>query len=628
MSRSGYTLVEILISVTLSLFLLLGVMELFRFVGSSISDTQATLNMTRNLNWVAMTLRSDLSNLTEDPNKPSKLNGISPPGDNGYFEIIEGQNVTYTTGAAATQTLSTTHVASTAVFRNADGDYDNTIGDVDDILMFTTRAPAEAPFRGLFNGTSSESLTAEVIWFLRGNTLYRRQLLVLDNNAPQYTNTTAGGFYRENDVSVRVRRDQGGDAVLFGTAPVVVANTLRDLSRRENRYGHGAEYDSAWSTGTFSTATGNQHYNPFPHPIYYASEVNRTDDTRPWYHLRMPTMEECVSFATNGTISTTWAAGMPLMRTLHPLTSTQAFYTGPTAINPYPLAAITNTNNSFVYRDNPLNYSAPYGDLWENPNGWSVQDATSGSVVTLASNPRQDRAGEDIVMTNVISFDVKVWNPYWIPLQGATSSSTANWAPPQYVDLGQDQMLDPTTNTMLPVNYWYVWTNTPSYPAGLTVGPPGDRFGFCSKGKYADGTETVVTNVTANPGGLASTIAGRSSWLSTPSNQHRPPMPSVYDTWTREYETKPYSALEKDSNGIIICNRVGTGVDGEANHIPNPSPPPASIAPLAGTIPDQWDEWECPPPYVTPLKGIEITIRCFDPRGKNIKQIRIVKDFQ
>ena len=446
--RRGYTLVEILISVSLSLFLLLGVTQLFRSVGTSIADAQGTLMMTRNLDWTAMTLRNDLDNLTADVNKPSKLNNaFNPPGDSdGYFQIVEGMGVPYG--------VSATHIPMSAIALNSDsgGGSDSTVGDVDDILMFTVRAPAQTPFRGLRDGNVEESTMAEIIYFVRGNTLYRRVLLVLENNrvlsTTPHPNTPTGlappgGFYANNDVSVRLLRDSTGTPVLPNT---VVPNTLSDLSRREHRFGH-------WSV------------NPFPHPIYYNTGGV---DTRAWYYLRMPTLEECVH--------PRWLAGFPLAEA-----------------TPTPYMALTGM------RYGVQNYDVipgnPYWDFWENPNGWisnsGQQDSQSGSWNGLVQAPRSPRAGEDIILTNVISFDVKVWNPHL----------------ERYADLGE-------------------------IPACSLANC------FCKSGNQSQ-------------------------------------IPCVYDTWSSTYDSTTQ-----------------------------------------------------PPPYSEKLKGIEVTIRCFDPRSKNIKQIRIVKDFR
>ena len=65
-----------------------------------------------------------------------------------------------------------------------------------------------------------ESDVAEVCWFVRGRTLYRRVLLVAPS-AP-IGNYTANGFYANNDISVRYNAANG----------MVVPNTLADLTKR------------------------------------------------------------------------------------------------------------------------------------------------------------------------------------------------------------------------------------------------------------------------------------------------------------------------------------------------------------------------------------------------------------
>ena len=612
--RRGYTLVEILISVSLSLFLLLGVTHMFRTVGTSLTDTQATLNMTGNLRQVALTLRGDLNNLTEDVNKPSKLNSITPPGDNGYFQIIEGRNVPNALVNNPTAVISTTHVPMSTVSWSGRQDPsgqnipDTTVGDVDDILMFTARAPVSAPFRGLVNNNVAESTTAEIIYFVRGNTLYRRVLLILENNMTLPDDGPAG-FYGHSDVSVR-REPSGG---------TVVPNTLSDLSRREYRFGH-------WTSGALNVN------HPFPFPIHFnAGGV----DTRAWYYLRMPTLEECANDE--------WIAGQPLWAPLLPSIGKPELISQ----NLRDLLTVKNSyyNNydGFDYRSDPLSppplsvLQVPYWDFWENANGWYLQKPDTGSIHdendVLGLLPSMDkfslahgiRAGEDILLTNVISFDVKVWNPYWVPLSETTSSGTIAWVPPQYVDLGQDQFHDLSGVAQAPGGLPYTGLDVPRYVRyihNFTAAELGNGggIGFCSKGRYSGDTASasiasniwdcrLAQNVSGTP--ISSVTSG--SWSNvTPSNLV--PLPCVYDTWTAAYEMNPedFRAPTTYTGGSFPGPPGRTGV---------------GFSDAATTLKNNFDNWECPPPYTKPLKGIEITIRCFDPRSRNIKQIRIVKDF-
>ncbi|MGQ9506181.1 MAG: hypothetical protein ACUVQR_14870, partial [Thermogutta sp.] len=42
---------------------------------------------------------------------------------------------------------------------------------------------------------------------------------------------------------------------------------------------------------------------------------------------------------------------------------------------------------------------------------------------------------------------------------------------------------------------------------------------------------------------------------------------------------------------------------------------------------DELDEWEAPPPYPAPCRGIEVTIRVFEPDSRQIRQVTVVQDF-
>jgi hypothetical protein len=203
MKRPGYTLVEILVATTLTLIMMAAVVQIFGLVGDSVSDSRATLEMNDRLRSAVRRLQMDLDGVTVQMLPPR-----SPANDEGYFENIEGP-------------LGVVNPAH-AYAVDANGTTDTTVADCDDVLMFTTRSP-DKPFVGRLNGNTVESNVAEVVWFVRGGNLYRRVLLVLPGAAVSGNGT---GFYAQNDISVR--RVNG----------TVVANTLGDLTKRENRYAH------------------------------------------------------------------------------------------------------------------------------------------------------------------------------------------------------------------------------------------------------------------------------------------------------------------------------------------------------------------------------------------------------
>ncbi|MDR0390674.1 MAG: prepilin-type N-terminal cleavage/methylation domain-containing protein, partial [Planctomycetaceae bacterium] len=351
--KKAFTLIELMVAMTLSLLLLLAVARMFRSVGDTVNDTQATLNMAANLNNTAMILREDLDAIFRcvQINKNNKMMDPNVSyNEDGYLEIIEGNNspsiVSY-------------------VDEGNENEPDHTVGDVNDILMGTGKVTgANRAYRGLVNGnTVIESNYAEIIWFVRGTTLYRQTKLIIGNNPTllaKYENVTDGlidddpEFHEKNDVSIsRVTVDNNGTLV-----PKLLFNTLSSLARRENRFAH--HY------------VGTRDF-PFPHNSKYRD-------------LRLPTMAEL--------------------------------------------------GGGFLQPDDIPEPRVPLQvDLWNNPNyaASAVVHNSSEQQKKLAQDTgwlaAGSRAGEDIVLTNVISFDIKVWNPVMNT----------------FVDLGDNRLNDPNT---------------------------------------------------------------------------------------------------------------------------------------------------------------------------------------
>ena len=302
--RTGFTLVEILVATTLALLLMGAVAVMFGRVAESITDSRSMLEAADRLRLAQTRLQMDLAGITATVSPPLK-----PENNEGYFEYIEGPAFTNSLIAVNSDT----------------GGNDQTVGDFDDILMFTTRTTGK-PFVGRHQLAGTiQSDVAEVVWFLRGRTLHRRVLLV----APSaFTAAPKTDYYTLNDISAH-----------SVDATTVSPNTLGDLTRRECRFAHVNTYASSdwtWSITAF--------------PLY----------TFP----TLPTIYECSA-------------------------------TGWLTVPATP-------------------YTVPNLDLWTNVSGYRVLDNAYASGV--------DRVSDDVILTNVIGFDVKAWDP----VQGA------------YMDLGHN----------------------------------------------------------------------------------------------------------------------------------------------------------------------------------------------
>ncbi|MCA9186216.1 MAG: hypothetical protein R3E01_26535 [Pirellulaceae bacterium] len=250
--RRGLTLVELLVAVTLTLLVVLAVVQAFQILGDSMQQQRAMLELSGQLRTVAQRLQEDLDSITCPLQPP-----IDPSAGLGYFEYIEGRRADLDSLAGVTD-------------GNADGVADpqggttnvqpqSYYGDFDDCLMFTVRSRGK-PFRGYYTPTPGgasvvvESNEAEIVWWVgwkdtpdaTGNdnvdiwdlhenlVVYRRVLLIRPDLTaaisayPCTSLTLVNQFFTENDLSARPNLAAGH----------MEANSLSDLTDRKNRYAH------------------------------------------------------------------------------------------------------------------------------------------------------------------------------------------------------------------------------------------------------------------------------------------------------------------------------------------------------------------------------------------------------
>lgn len=264
-SSNGVTLVEMLISITLTLLLVAAVAQLFDVFGSSLRKGRATVELAGNLRAAANLLQKDLDGLTV-----STLPWVDEGSDSGYLEIIEGpwNDATSLTNPTAGHFLSSSPDHS---------DLGTPLGDIDDILQFTTRS-TDTPFIGRIRGnlvrqpdgtfkwdryvqyndsrpndpeytSQIESPVAEVRWWVdyadyNNNSqrdpgepymLMRRALLVRPDIVIDEFEGEAVMIQESDDVAVANVGPPGGPRGLTMRTRMA---SLGDLSLRQHRYWH------------------------------------------------------------------------------------------------------------------------------------------------------------------------------------------------------------------------------------------------------------------------------------------------------------------------------------------------------------------------------------------------------
>ena len=473
-SRGGLTLVEMLVSMALTLVLMGAVAQVFGMLGQGVNGSRSMAELNDRMRATMYRLRQDLDGMTVDLTKTPPLSGSK---NTGYLEIIEGPasdaNLYDNVNNPAKQFTS----KSASSPMPSQGNDDRLVGDIDDVIMFTTQATGDM-FTGRadtrnnnLEGGGLRSPYAEVSWFCLKNdlssnpqtyTLYRHQRLVMAHpGAEPFVNTTSGGvaknsfggppnaipfsdwqtIYALTDVSCR---KQGS---------LALPNSLADLARRENRFMHGSTFPFI-----------------FPIPIY----------------------------------------------------------------------------------------------------------ATSAEVANQTFSRTGSRFGEDVILTNVIAFDVRVWDP----------NATVQAVP------------------------GYLQTNNVKGNETKIAAVPGDPgyggtgFVQAALGAYVDLGWGRVIGTAATAG---TTLQQFKKTVSSVPNSTTLQDPNVfadtttYDTWTDFYEV---NGVDDDGDGVRDDSTNGLD-DNNVNGV------------------DEANERESSPPYAVPLQGIQIRLRCYEPSSGQVRQTTI-----
>lgn len=166
-TRTGYTLIEILLATALSLLLLGTVVRIFMMMTDSFSTSRTLLEMTGRVRNAQLRLTQDLQNITVKMAPPRPVEA-----EDGYFIYEE---------------CNSSMAASSTVFKdlvdpNMTNDEGSITNNVDDIMAFTV-CDMEHPFRFTDNGKVCETPYAEIAWFVYKNNLYRMVIPIISSSA-------------------------------------------------------------------------------------------------------------------------------------------------------------------------------------------------------------------------------------------------------------------------------------------------------------------------------------------------------------------------------------------------------------------------------------------------------------
>lgn len=571
-NRPGMTLVEMLVATTCTLILMGLVGQLFGVFGNAVSGSREVMKLDAEMRSVAWRLRQDLKGVTAPTLPP-----LDPADGQGYFEYIDGPMRDF--GLAAGQPPG------------GSADLTRLFGDCDDVLLFTTRS-SEAPFVGKFGSGSVESDTAEVAWFLReaGGTysLYRKQLLVVGE--------VGSGFF--------------------------------------SQYGNQLPWNSVYPLISVDDLNGSGQID------LGEADIGPPGVNSPWPDFYMQ-YDLSAHVTVSGNLP--WNAGATYI--FHPNT----------------LGKLTARENRFLHR-----YSLGgrvVSDVEEQPQLFPFLFPAGDHL--LASAPpgliyAGTRTGEDVVLTNVIGFDVRAFDPdarvrqdatgnallpgdpgYLVSLREAPKDALGDIsAKGAYVDLRYDDRLIATPNNQLAVQDRPV-PNVPHAIGGhgasgftvTTYSVPDPPFintllwsPFSDVGQQIVNVANPITtfsnpNVGANPSGVHGSVVPWPSPLNTTQLPASIAQYPLFDTWSTHYEENDF-----DENGTFGADEGVNGDDDDSDSFVDEGP-----VNLGGAVIDQTTaergEQETAPPYPFPLRGIEIRLRCYEPRSRQVRQVTVRHTF-
>jgi hypothetical protein len=467
------------------------------------------------------------------------------------------------------------------------------------------------------------SYEAEVIYYLRRGTLYRRQLLV-GVPQPAYNPLLASrSWYELNDISAR-------PPIEATYAPVV--NTMGDLSFRSARFMHRlpASYTTGLAgfptleQGLATDSPGDANF-PFLPPLQYVESGNNSgfhDAESLGALTSADQLDHNRNYPVPMKLPEFWF-GFPTMRE----TSSPAWN-------------FPNNPASTIWTDyaDPMNTTGPRYHT---------------NLYTTAT-----RVAEDAIATNVVSFDVKAWDPDAIPNPNGTGAPTG-----AYVDLGKlwpgaspsVVAPGPRPSNGTPAGLPGYLPNPPfgplpgSWPPSRLPWPGPDRL-------FGTPDDVLMVGWDGKPGvavvdddgdGVVDDIS-EMFWLG--SDDVRPDgrgfgEPFGYDsTISPAYAIPPGYGLDlqpgvagtdDDGNGATD-DAAEYGWSGSDDILGNP-PLGMLRAPFrlarsydtwctAYTKPTQFRVQPVAPPYIAPLRGIQIKIRFVDPATRLTREITIIQE--
>ncbi|WP_425398346.1 PulJ/GspJ family protein [Aeoliella sp.] len=644
--HSGFTLIEMLVAISITLVMMATVVGVFATVSSSVSKRRAAVEVGNQLRHVRNVLQRDLEGMT-CPGIPWQR----PESDVGYFEIVEGLHADFFPSAltddAADLPLAfeIDHVASTVPssnleFTRANPDWvtdGGGLGDHDDILAFTSRNEQD-PFTGpapsgnvdpsnnspnAFENWGSQTITspvAEVIWYCVENpadtntadsvdprdyfgepgmrAIYRRTLLVAPWLDYRFNVDATGAKSRPGVLRIMSTLNDPVDDEVQALAALIAFQERYDISARIQFDPTIGNQGGAWTIVANTLADLTDRKNRYEHHGY-VFDASRA------FGYRM------VSAGGDATSNVRFVVdpeyGNPAA--------------GGAGARPYAIAngAANAVGGYELTAPGTGNFVRPLAILEGGATARAIVDengqivhVTTGLAPLGVVGPNQSRRGADLMISDALAFDVQVFDPD-APVYALLPDGT------------------PVLNGSIPAANADITAVTPGDIGWTQAFTIADPF-VVSNGAYVDlgygdlHREFLRRNSTSLGVSPGFTFAGsRFGGMPHPKSQLGDlGFTRTYDTWNFAYE---HDGVNQDGDVDSVGNPI---IDEGTNNLDDRDPSLAGDPNVVDHAedyalfgPDDMGERETSPPYPVPLRGVQVKLRVYEPDSRQIREVTV-----
>ena len=638
--RQGFTLLEVLIATAVTLLMMVSLAQIFKSIGDSMKQGRAALELNNRLRSVALRIRNDLENLTVVPNPP-----VTPKSGTGYLKLFDGSLTDY----SGSQFVSTT---SPNLSR---------FGDIDDIFMATARA-GDVPFKGkvprflLRNDVAAdyipdlvtdsdgdgiaddlepvtiESQHAEIVIFAEPVVASSR------TDIPGIVNVARNPVFMVSNPAFFQDDDANGvpDAYRLHYRVLLIRPDLnRNIGRLRANLATGL-FLAGPKTLRLPDGSSSSLKSPF-------------FDMAPIHSICDLSVRRIIDDADGLSGSNDYIAANSLEDLMNPSNRFAHIHASVSTSNStMPLLALGPANSALYTAGTEPNgvLAGPgfdVGSSFLHP-AYSIQDVRS--FYDLAAPP-PSRVGEDVLASNVLSFDIKGFDP-GVPL---LPSPGVDGAPGL---MGIDDDGDGTNDNISELGWagsddLVLSPNDPGYASQLGATPIGSGefvdVGWARKiivpFMAAGGTVPAGANLWSQLSGYSQSNVAASSINGTPftnalyksglivqnstlsSSPPRVMQPS-FDSWTTRFEGDGVRQTELNGGRGTV---FGTGTPRESWRAGLIDPATDGLDNNGANGVDDMNEMETSPPFPYRLPGLRISIRMEDPATRTVKQMSVAKEF-